>query len=981
LTPRRSSPLTDKKTRKTLPAIVSPEQGETIGDLAPIQLRGVRVHNLKNIDVDIPRGKLVAICGVSGSGKTSLALDTLYAEGQRRYIESFSAYTRQFLERLDKPDYDSINQLPPALAVTRSGNPRGNRSTVGTASETLDYLRVFFAKIAQLNCTNCGRLVEAYDPQAVAKVVADMPSVKAMLCYETHWEDALDRATVLADLQAFGFVRIIAGQRMLNLGTISREELANLLPVSGNILVVVDRVKGGDSSQRLTESLENAFQHGDGKAILLVEPHSQPGPFQEQLAALGNEQVTVDSENWLRIKFTRQLHCAACDIDYPTAEPRLFSFNSPLGACPTCEGFGDTIDMDMRLIVPDVNKSIREGAIAPWNSPSYSPYLDELVNASKRLSIPLDKPFRLLTAQQVNLIVEGDSRSGFEGLKGFFAYLERKKYKMHVRVFLSRWRSYNRCTTCNGKRLNAQSLAYSIGGHNFAQLCDMEIDQLAELLSRTTLNERQQQISNNVLEQTLNRLNCLQQVGLGYLTLGRTLRTLSGGEAQRTALTMALGSTLVNMLYVLDEPSVGLHPHDVQQLAGAVARLADRGNTVVVIEHEEILLDRAEHLIEVGPQAGESGGEIVFAGTRDAMLQSPQSLTGNYLKGTKRISIPGSRRRLDQGFIELQGCTGNNLKNIDVKFPLGVLSVVTGVSGSGKSSLVQDTLYAAITNHLKGQQNAVLPFCELRGVDQIDDCILVDQSPVSRSPRSNPITYVKAFDEIRHAFAETVDAKTRNYSSGHFSFNSELGRCETCQGDGSLQIDMQFLADVTMTCPTCHGNRYRSEVLSVRFRDRTITDVLRMTVREAIAFFRGSTKVQQKLKVLVDVGLEYLQLGQAATTLSSGEAQRLKLAAFLASASRRRTLFILDEPTTGLHTHDIKKLITCFEALLEFGHSLLVVEHNLHLIATADHVIDLGPGPSALGGQVVACGSPEEISKTKNSLTGQFLKLHLHRNN
>ena len=564
--------MPNKKTGKRnahTPPIAALPNSEAIGGLEAIQLRGVRVHNLKNVDVDVPRGKLVAVCGVSGSGKTSLALDTLYAEGQRRYIESFSPYTRQFLQRLDKPDYDSINHLPPALAVTRTGAPRGNRSTVGTASETLDYLRILFSKIAELHCIQCGQQVTSQDPQAVSKLVADLPPVKIMIAFETHWEDAVDRASVLSDLQAMGFVRLVASGRTLSIGTTVREELSEALPVDGRVLVIVDRIKGGDRSQRITESLESAFQHGAGEAILLVENNAVAGELiqQNQLAAT---EAVIDSERWLEARFSKQLRCPVCRIEYPAPEARLFSFNSPLGACPTCEGFGDKIDLDMELIVPDATKTIRGGAIAPWTSPSYSPYLDEFLDIADELEVPVDVPFSKLTKKQIDRVVHGDAKVGYEGLDGFFAYLERKKYKMHVRVFLSRWRSYNPCPTCHGQRLNAQSLAYSVASQNFAQLCELQIDQLAQLLDSLSFDQRQQQIASNVLSQTQLRLNCLQQVGLGYLALSRTLRTLSGGEAQRTALTTALGSSLVNMLYVLDEPSVGLHPQDVERLSVAI---------------------------------------------------------------------------------------------------------------------------------------------------------------------------------------------------------------------------------------------------------------------------------------------------------------------------------------------------------------------------------------------------------------------------
>ncbi|MEZ6150283.1 MAG: excinuclease ABC subunit UvrA [Pirellulaceae bacterium] len=926
---------------------------------AAIQLRGVRVHNLKNVDVDIPRGQLVAICGVSGSGKTSLAIDTLYAEGQRRYIESFSAYTRQFLERLDKPDYDRIDGLPPALAVTRSGAPRGNRSTVGTASESLDYLRLLFAKISEPYCYQCGKRVVRTTPQSAAQLVAQLPAgARLMIGFEVTWDDVSDRAMVLAELQSEGFVRLLSGGQLFNLGQDQRQDLAEALPKTGTAWVIVDRLKGGDAAERSTESLEVAFSHGLGEIALL----------QEEAGA------------WLPLRLSHQLRCTACGIDYPDPEPRLFNFNSPLGACTTCEGFGDTIDLDIDLIVPDKRKTLREGALAPWTTPAHSHHLEELADVADELSLPLDVPFSKLTKKQIKLLIEGDPKRGFGGMQGFFAALERKKYKMHVRVFLSRWRSYNTCQACDGARLNSAALAFRVAGRNFAELCAAEVRKLSGFLEEIGLEGAAATIAGGPLESVQARLNYLCEVGLGYLSLNRPLRTLSGGEAQRTALTAALGSSLVNMLYVLDEPSVGLHPHDVEQLSVAIERLARRGNTVIMIEHEEALISLADWLVEVGPAAGEGGGTIVYSGPRDRIVHG-NTLTGEYLSGRRQLPMPVQRRAPNRGALRLLGCQGNNLKNIDVEFPLGVLCLVTGVSGSGKSSLVQDTLFGAVANRLTSQNYKPLHFNSIEGTGLIDDCILVDQSAISRSPRSNPVTYIKAFDEIRKVFAETTDAKLHNYSAGHFSFNSELGRCPTCQGDGALQIDMQFLADVTVVCSDCRGDRYRPEILQVRYRDRNIAEVLHMTVREASQFFRGAGKVQQKLKVLSDVGLGYLQLGQAATTLSSGEGQRLKLAAYLASATRRKTLFILDEPTTGLHTSDIVPLLDCFDALIEFGHSLIVVEHNLHLMAVADHIIDIGPGPADEGGNVVVSGTPEQVVACNQSLTGKYLQDFLLKRN
>lgn len=945
----------------------------------PIQLRGIRVHNLKNVDVDIPRGKLVAICGVSGSGKTSLALDTLYAEGQRRYIESFSAYTRQFLQRLDKPDYDSIDHLPPALAVTRQGASRSNRSTIGSASETLDYLRLLYAKIARLVCISCGRSIVSHSADSVARRVHAWPdSLRLLIAFAVRWDDIADRAAVLAELQGTGFVRLAAGGRMLHLGQTTRDELATSLPSNGTCWVLVDRISGGSDASRVTESLETAFHWGDGKIGLLADISQGEVPVElSDLIAPAQATEFIDSIPYRAILLNSQLSCSHCDIDYPTPEPRLFNFNSPLGACPQCEGFGDTLDLDLKSIVPDPTKSIRQGAIAPWNSPAYSHNLDELLDIARDLDFPVDVPFEHLSDSQVRLLIDGCTRPSYGGLKGFFALLERKKYKMHVRVFLSRWRTYTRCTQCQGQRLKSHALGFKIGGKSLAEICVLEIDAAADFLATLQLDDRQQSIAEDLLREVTARLGYLQSVGLGYLALDRTLRTLSGGEAQRTALTASLGSSLVNMLYVLDEPSVGLHPHDCQQLGAAIERLQRRGNTVVMVEHEQALLEKADWLVEIGPQAGEGGGRVVFSGTMPELLVSDQSLTGAYLSGRRRIPLPAKRRITQRGWIRLLGCHGNNLRNIDVEFPLGVLCLVTGVSGSGKSSLVQDTLFGALASRLRKKLVPALAFQDVIGDGQIDDCILVDQSPISRSPRSNPVTYVKAFDELRNVFADTLDAKSHNYTAGHFSFNSDLGRCPECHGDGVLVIDMQFLADVTMKCPSCNGDRYRKEILEVRYRDRNMAEVLRMTVRAALHFFRGAERVQQKLKPLVDVGLEYLQLGQSAMTLSAGEAQRLKLAAYLASASRNRTLFLLDEPTTGLHTHDMLQLIDCFDALLAAGHSLIVVEHNLHLMACADYIIDLGPGPAQRGGRVVATGTPEEIACCAESITGRFLAREL----
>ncbi len=671
--------------------------------------------------------------------------------------------------------------------------------------------------------------------------------------------------------------------------------------------------------------------------------------------------------------FSTQLACEDCEIEYPMPEPRLYSFNSPLGACPQCEGFGNVIGIDLDLVVPDPAKSLREGAIAPWNTPAYAHELKELIALAPHYDLPLDVPFRTLSERHRELVLHGAPERKFGGLEGFFAWLERRKYKMHIRVFLSRWRSFRPCPSCGGTRLRPEALAARLGGKNIGEISAMKVRDAAAFFRNLQLPDWQRQIGRMMLEQVQARLSYLEAVGLGYLTLDRTLRTLSGGEVRRVALTAALGSSLVNMLYVLDEPSIGLHPRDIHQLLAAIKQLRDRDNTVVVVEHEEAIIRAADQVVEIGPGAGERGGKVIFQGTPGEMEQSPDSLTGDYLAGRRGFGANGRRRRPDHGWIRLAGGRGNNLKNITAEFPMGVLCLVTGVSGSGKSTLVQDTLYPALCRRLRKDAPKPCPHDDVFGDGQLDDVIMVDQSPIGRSPRSNPVTYLKAFDEIRAVFADTVEARTRGYNAGHFSFNVDGGRCSACHGDGYIQIDMQFLADVYMRCAQCNGTRYRDEILDVTYRGRNIADVLEMTVREAFTFFRGQPKVQARLKRLIDVGLDYVRLGQPANTLSGGEAQRLKLAGYMSSAKRGRCLFILDEPTTGLHFSDVVQLLDCFDALLAVGHSLIVVEHNLQMMKAADYIIDLGPGAADEGGQVVAKGTPEMVARASGSVTAGFL--------
>jgi len=835
---------------------------------------------------------------------------------------------------------------------------------VGTATETADYLRLLFAKIGHVVCRRCGREVHRDSPQSIVQELEKLPAGRRfMVTFPLAGEPGVEPQSQVASLREQGFVRLIAAEQTVHLA-----EDAILPSDADGVEVVIDRLTAGTDSVRVQDSLETAFSHGGGRCFVLVEATENSN------LDLGGRTEAIDGRPWRRLAFSSQFACDDCSLDYPDPEPRLYSFNSPLGACPQCEGFGNIIDIDMDLVVPDRGKSIAEGAIAPWNSPAYQHEQEELMAIAADYDLPVDVPYSQLEPRHLELITEGVPERQFGGLKGFFAWLDRRKYKMHIRVFLSRWRSYRPCPSCDGARLRPEALATRVGDKNIAEIAAMKVSEAAAFFRELQLPEWEQHVGRMMLEQVRARLGYLETVGLGYLTLDRTLRTLSGGETRRVALTSALGSSLVNMLYVLDEPSIGLHPRDIHRLLGALAGLRDRGNTVVVVEHEEAVIRAADQIVEIGPGAGERGGRIVFQGTPEEMVNCPDSLTGDYLAGRRGVVVSGRRRAPDHGWIRLAGARGNNLQNVTIEFPLGVLCLVTGVSGSGKSTLVQGTLYPALSRRLRKDAEKPYQFDDVFGDGQIDDVIMVDQSPIGRSPRSNPVTYLKAFDEIRAVFAETVEARTRGYTASHFSFNVEGGRCSACQGDGYVQIDMQFLADVYMKCSQCGGNRYRDEILEVTYRGRNIAEVLDMTVREAFTFFRGRAKVQARLKRLIDVGLDYVRLGQPAATLSGGEAQRLKLAGYMSSARRGRCLFLLDEPTTGLHYSDVVQLLDCFDALLAVGHSLIVVEHNLQMMRAADYIIDMGPGAAEEGGRIVAKGTPEMIAHNEQSVTGTFLQ-------
>ena len=928
-----------------------------------IELRNVRVHNLQGIDLNIPHGQWLSICGVSGSGKSSLAFDTLYAEGQRRYIESLSPYTRQFLQQLDKPDADRIDGIPPAIAVRAARNKSGLRSTVGTVTETVEYLRLLFSKIATVHCPDCQCEVVRDHPQSAADSLSDPESrSRLMVGFELHVEAADELFAALMSAKRNGFARAVVAGHTIDLESLAADDCDEQLQAT----VIVDRLTLGSPLNRIRESFETAFHFGRGRSVALVSADAAP-------------RVEIDGAMWQVRRYNLALVCGNCGHEFPQPSPRLFSFNSPLGACQNCDGFGSVQRFDMDLIVPDRGKSIRDGAIAPWNTPAYAHEREELIELADDYSIPVDVPFAELSDEQVQLIWDGVSERDFGGLSGFFDWLEKRRYKMHLRVFLSRWRAYDPCTMCNGTRLNQTALSFRVGNQNLGQICELAVEDAHQFFQQLEPRGAQRAVSARVLNEIVQRLKYLVDVGLGYLTLNRTLRTLSGGEAQRVSLTSSLSSTLVNMLYVLDEPSVGLHVYDIQKLTGAIKHLNQRGNTLVVVDHQPDIICSAERVIEIGPAAGASGGQIVFDGAVKELLDRDGSATGDFLSGRRGINTGSDNRRTPRGKLELKGARGHNLKNIDVDFPLGCMCVVTGVSGSGKSSLVQQTLYGALCKRKKKSVERPLPYTDVYGDSLIDDVILFDQSPIGRSPRSNPVTYVKVFDEIRKTFAQTMDAKTRNLKPGHFSFNVAGGRCDKCEGDGQLAVDMQFMADIYMTCDQCRGTRYRDEVLEVKYRGKNIAETLDLTVRQGFSFFRGQPKVQAKLKALIDVGLEYIRLGQPANTLSSGEAQRLKLAMYLNVTKKRRSLFILDEPTTGLHMADVLRLVDCLEALLAVGHSLIIVEHNLNLIKYADWIIDLGPGAAGEGGQVMATGPPEAIVENTRSLTGEYLKPILAR--
>jgi excinuclease ABC subunit A len=971
-----------------------------------IVIRGARTHNLKNIDVDIPHGKLTVVSGVSGSGKSSLAFDTVYAEGQRRYVESLSAYARQFLERIEKPDVDLIDGLAPAIAIKQKNSTRNPRSTVATATEIYDYMRLLWARCGTVHCIVCDGIVKRDTVDEIAAAVLALgegtrlhalfpvnPVTRPAPAAETGTGEIETRQPArprkaakkstkkiaesplteelkerLGDLRKRGFNRLYQNGVIYEFSTPeSLLEIDFALPV----FILVDRIAvSAENRARIVDAAEIGYREA-GEILYEVVPRD-PAPDGRQEP--GRE----------RLRFSAAFECKTCHRVYRDPEPRLFSFNNPFGACPRCQGFGNTIDFDLDLIIPDKSKTLDDGAIDPWNRPKYRSYFTELKKAAKQHGIPMDVSWYDLTLDQQTFVLDG--HGSFVGVHGFFELLERKKYKLHVRVMLSKYRGYALCPECKGQRLRAEARAVRVSGRNICESAALTIRTANEFFHGIQLSPMQHEIAGSILSEIQQRLHFLDAVGLDYLTLDRLASTLSGGESQRIQLATSLGSRLVGALYVLDEPSIGLHTRDTAKLIRILENLRDLGNTIVVVEHDPDVIRSADHLLDLGPGAGEFGGKLLASGTVAEVERDPESITGKYLSGQLTIPIP-TRRREPGGpkdWIKLRGARANNLRGLDVEIPLNMLVCITGVSGSGKSTLVHEVLYRVISHQL-GKTEGGDPtnlYREIKGADRLNDIVLVDQNPIGRTPRSNPVTYIKAFDAIRELFAAQPEAQRRSYAAGHFSFNVPGGRCDVCEGDGTVTVEMQFLADVELPCEECSGTRYKPSTLEIRYKGKNIHEVLGLTVKEALRFFAGQPKIVEKLAVLDETGLGYVRLGQSATTLSGGEAQRVKLAAHLASVrssggedrkKQSRVLYILDEPTTGLHFDDVSKLLTALRKLIDGGGSLVVIEHNLDVIKSADWVIDLGPEGGAAGGQIVAAGTPEQIAANELSHTGYWL--------
>jgi len=912
-----------------------------------ILIKGAKLHNLKNITVGIPRNKLVVITGLSGSGKSSLAFDTLYAEGQRRYVESLSSYARQFLGKLDKPKVDNIIGIAPAIAIQQKVNTSNPRSTVGTSTEVYDYLKLLFARIGKTYSPISGQEVKKHTVTDVVDAVMRYPEgTKLLLLAPVSIPKDRTVEQVLKLLLQQGYARILYKEEIIRL------EEDNLPKNLDNFQLVIDRVivrHDEDFQHRLADAVDTAFFEGKGECYI------------------------QEMDGVVQTHFSNRFELDGITFLEPNVH--LFSFNNPYGACPKCDGYGDTIGLDEDLIIPNTGLSVYENAIYPWRGETMSWFRDQLVNNAYKFDFPIHKPWFELTDEQKQLVWDGNKY--FTGLTDFFKELEEKSYKIQNRVLLARYRGKTRCHECHGKRLRKEANYVRIAGKSISDLVELPIEELQIFFKELKLTDYEQEVAKRLLLEINNRLQFLTDVGLGYLTLNRKSNTLSGGESQRINLATSLGSSLVGSMYILDEPSIGLHPRDTERLISVLKSLRDLGNTVIVVEHDEDIMKAADYIIDIGPEAGTHGGEVVATGTYEELLKA-DTLTGKYLSGRLTIEIP-QKRRTSPHYITLVGCRENNLKNIDVTFPLDMLTVVTGVSGSGKSTLVKKLLYPAIQKELDLGGEKIGQFTKIEGkYKHLQSVEFVDQNPIGKSTRSNPITYIKAYDDIRALFASQKLAKMRNFQSKHFSFNVDGGRCEVCKGEGEVTIEMQFMADVHLTCEACGGKRFKKEVLEVMYEGKNIDDLLNTTIDDAVAFFQKhkQTKIAEKLKPLQDVGLGYVTLGQSSSTLSGGEAQRIKLASFLSkSDSKEKVLFIFDEPTTGLHFHDIRKLLDSLQALIEKGHSVIIIEHNVEMIKSADYVIDLGLEGGAKGGNLIATGTPEEIAKNKKSYTGKYLKL------